>query len=142
MGIVYECIVLFGVLWFFDYAFSALTRFQGEPGLLRSAFQLFQVLVLGAYFAGFWASGRRSLPMKTMSLQVVTLNGGPLDLGRAVLRYLAALALLFIPLALAHYVHWSAICLITVPFLWPLIEADRQTLYDKLSGTRLVKTDD
>lgn len=39
-------IILFGVLWFADYAFSALTQFRGYPGPLRTAFQLFTLGVL------------------------------------------------------------------------------------------------
>src|SRR5690606_19085778 len=46
MGATYECILLFGVVWFADYLFSALTRYQGEAGPLRLAFQLFTGLVL------------------------------------------------------------------------------------------------
>src|SRR5690606_16041910 len=37
MGAIYECVLLFGVLWFADYLFSALTRFQGEAGPMRIA---------------------------------------------------------------------------------------------------------
>ena len=142
MGIVYEAIVLFGVLWFFDYAFSALTRFQGEPGVLRNLFQLFQVLVLGTYFAGFWARGRRTLPMKTMSLQLFTADDQPVPLPRAIIRYASALALLVIPLGLAYYLHWLAALLMLLPFAWTLFDTDRQALYDRLSGTRLVRTPD
>ena len=142
MGIIYELIILFGVLWFFDYAFSALTQFHGEPGPLRNVFQLFQVLILGAYFAGFWAEGRRTLPMKTMSLQLLTLRQEPVSLVRAIARYLYALAFLVAPMALAYYVHWSAAFLILLPFAWTLFDADRQALYDRLAGTRLVRTPD
>ena len=46
MAITYESIILFGVLWFADYAFSALTQFRGETGPLRTAFQIFTGILM------------------------------------------------------------------------------------------------
>ena len=40
MGVVYESVILFGVIWFADYAFSALTQFRGELVYHRSAFRV------------------------------------------------------------------------------------------------------
>src|SRR5690606_29610389 len=53
MGFAYEAVLLFGVVWFADYAFSALTQFRGHPGALRTAFQWFTLAVLAVYFTGF-----------------------------------------------------------------------------------------
>src|SRR5690606_20257979 len=78
MGIVYESIILFGVVWFADYVSSALTQFRGQPGPLRTAFQLFTLAVLAVYFCWFWSNGRRSLPMKTLSLQLLDSDARPL----------------------------------------------------------------
>ncbi len=142
MGIIYECIILFGVLWFFDYAFSALTRFQGEPGAARHAFQAFNVLVLGVYFVYFWSAGRRSLPMKTMSLKLQRADGGAVAPPQAMLRYADALVLLLIPMALAYYVHGLLFLLVMLPFSWTLLDPDSRALYDRLAGTRLAVTPD
>lgn len=71
MCVVYEAIILFGVIFFFGYAFSALTQFTGAEGWLRTAFQAFMFLVLGAYFSWFWSQGRWSLPMKTIGVKLV-----------------------------------------------------------------------
>ncbi|MDO4682212.1 MAG: RDD family protein [Lautropia sp.] len=71
MCVVYEAIILFGVIFFFGYAFSALTQFTGAEGWLRTAFQAFMFLVLGAYFSWFWSNGRWSLPMKTIGVKLV-----------------------------------------------------------------------
>lgn len=142
MGIGYESIILFGILWFVDYAFSALTRFQGEPGTLRHVFQGLQVLVLGVYFIGFWSRGRRSLPMKTVSLQLVSVDGGPVSPTAAAIRYFAALAMVLIGLALAYYVHPAAGILTLLPFAWTVIDRDKQAIYDRIARTRLVTTPD
>ena len=137
MGSVYEAIILFGVLWFADYAFSALTQFKGHPGPLRTAFQLFTLAVLGAYFVGFWSHGRRSLPMKTVALLVQTADGAPLSYGRALARFAAATGLAIAPLAAGHYLSGWLYLTLPLPFLWCVIDRDRRALYDVIAGTRL-----
>ena len=39
MCVAYECVLLFGILFFFGYAFSALAQFKGDPGVGRWFFQ-------------------------------------------------------------------------------------------------------
>lgn len=138
MAITYESIILFGVLWFADYAFSALTQFRGETGLLRTAFQLFTALVLGGYFTFFWSRGRHSLPMKTIAVRVMTRRGGALSVGHAAARYLVALAMPVIVLAAAKYVSGWLILALPLPWVWCLIDRDNQSLYDRIVRTRLV----
>ncbi len=137
MGIAYESIILFGVVWFADYAFSALTQFRGHPGALRTAFQWFTFGVLAAYFTFFWSNGRRSLPMKTVALQLQTRDGGPVSPARAFGRFCAAAALAVGALGAARYVHAGLLVLLLVPYLWPLFDRDRRALYDVVAGTRL-----
>ncbi len=138
MAIVYESVILFGVLWFADYAFSAVTRFQGAPGPLRTAFQVFQLIVLGVYFVGFWTRGRRTLPMKTLSLQLVDAAGQSLTLARAALRFVLAAAMPVVALGLGHELSAPLYGLIVLPYAWTLLDRERRALYDVLAGTRLV----
>ena len=138
MCIAYECILLFGVLFFFGYGFSALVQFKGAPGPLRWAFQGFVFLVLAAYFTWSWSEGRRTLPMKTMMVTVVTDEGSPLRRGQAFLRFVAAFAMLVIAAAAGSFVHGALWLLMLVPFVWALVDRDRRTLYDLATGTRLV----
>lgn len=137
MGIVYESIVLFGVLWFADYAFSALTQFRGHPGALRTAFQLFTLAVLAAYFVGFWSDGCRSLPMKTLGLQLQARDGGPVSKARAAVRFAAATGLAIAAMAAGYYLHGALYLLLLLPPAWSLFDRDRRALYDVLAGTRL-----
>lgn len=138
MAITYESIILFGVLWFADYAFSALTQFRGETGPLRTAFQIFTALVLGAYFTFFWSHGRHSLPMKTIAVRVLSIDDAPLSTARAAARYLAALAMPILTLAAAKYLSGWFFLALPLPWLWCAIDRDRQSLYDRIVRTRLV----
>ncbi len=138
MCVAYECILLFGVLFFFGYAFSALAQFKGAPGPMRWAVQGFVLLVLGGYFSWLWSEGRRTLPMKTMMVSVVTDEGRMLTLGQAVLRFVAAAAMLVIAAAAGSFVHGSLWLLVLLPFAWTLVDRDRRALYDLVCGTRLV----
>jgi uncharacterized RDD family membrane protein YckC len=138
MAITYESIILFGVLWFADYAFSALTQFRGETGALRTAFQLFTASVLGIYFVFFWSKGRHSLPMKTIAVRVITREGRPLSVGRALARYLAALAIPIIILAGAAHLSGWLILALPLQWVWCLLDRDHQSVYDRIAGTRLV----
>jgi uncharacterized RDD family membrane protein YckC len=138
MGITYESIILFGVIWFADYAFSAVTQFRGEPGPMRHAFQAFTVAVLGGYFGFFWSQGRVSLPMKTLSLAVQTRSGHAPTPLRAVLRFAVALGLPVLAIGAGHLVSGWLYLLVPTSWLWCLIDRDSQSLHDRLSGTRLV----
>lgn len=143
MAAVYEGVILFGVLMFFGYGFSALAQFRGEQGTARLSFQLYLFVVMGIYFAGFWSKGRRTLPMKTMSVTLVTdTGGGSVSVARATWRYVVASALFWGLLALIwRHSPWFAL-LWPLPFLWALFDPKRRTWYDIAAGTRLVRTPD
>ena len=138
MGITYESIILFGVIWFANYAFSALTQFRGELGPMRHAFQAFTIAVLGVYFGFFWSKGRVSLPMKTLSLAVQTTDGRAPSGLHAVLRFSLALALPVAAIGAGHLVSGWFYLMVPASWLWCLVDRDHQSLHDRLSGTRLV----
>lgn len=144
MCVSYECVLLFGVLFFFGYGFSAIAQFKGHPGLVRWIFQGFITLVLGVYFGWSWSEGRRTLPMKTMSVRLERQDGLAVPVPQAVARFFAALAMLVAAVGAGRMIHPGLYLTILVPFAWTLIDADRRTLYDIVSGTRLVfaKRDD
>ena len=141
MGVCYEAIILFGVVWFIGYAYSALTRLQGMPGWQLSGFRIVLFVVLGAYFVGFWRRGLRTLPMKTVSLLVLDRHDRPLGTVRALVRFLAGAGMLLAALAVAHFVHPIGLLLVLVPGGWAWIDSDHQALYDRVAGTRLVAWD-
>ena len=142
MSAVYESVILFGIVFFFGYAFSALTTFKGGDGPLRTAFQVYMFLVLGAYFIGFWSKGRRTLPMKTMGVALVTSDSGaPLGYARAAWRYLVASALFWGLLGITWKSSPLWLLLLPVPFLWGFLNPRKRTLYDVLAGSMLVCRD-
>jgi uncharacterized RDD family membrane protein YckC len=140
MSAVYESVILFGIVFFFGYAFSAVTSFKGGDGPLRTAFQVYLFLVLGAYFVGFWSRGRRTLPMKTMGVTLVAAgSGAPVGYGRAAWRYLVASAMFWGLLGFTWKSSPLWLLLLPAPFLWALVNPRRQTLYDLLAGTLLIR---
>ena len=143
MSAVYEGVILFGVVFFFAYGFSALTSFRGAEGPLRSAFQVYLFLVLGTYFTWFWSKGRRTLPMKTMGVVLVTARTGrPLGSLRAAWRYLLASLFFWGLLAVVWKLSAWWLILWPLPFAWVLFIPRRQALYDVLAGTMLVRKAD
>ncbi len=143
-GMVYEGMLLFGVLFLSGWLFSTLLQ-QRHALALRHAQQAWQFLVLGAYFMWFWTHGGQTLAMKTWRVRVVTASGAPLSWARALLRYLLAW-LWFLPgLALAYLIGAGGWLLLLLPALnmalWAStawFDRDRQFLHDRLAGTRLV----
>lgn len=138
MCIAYEGVLLFGVLFFFGYAFSALTQFRGAPGPLRWAFQAFIALVLAVYFVWSWSGARRTLPMKTMSVRLVDAQGAPLTVSRALARFVTASAMVLAAVGAGAWLHPGLAALLLAPAAWSLVDPQRRALYDIVCGTRLV----
>ena len=62
--------------------------------------------------------------MKTWRIRLVTVDGSPLSLKQAALRFVLALL---------------GLLLVGVGFWWALFDRDRQFLHDRIAGTRLVR---
>lgn len=143
-GMVYEGMLLFGVLFISGWLFSTLLQ-QRHALALRHGQQAWQFFVLGAYFIWFWTHGGQTLAMKTWRVRVVSADGRPLRWARALLRYLLAW-LWFVPgLAIAYLIGAQGWMLVLLPALnvalWAAsarFDRDRQFLHDRLAGTRLV----
>ncbi len=143
MAATYEAVILFGVVFFFGYAFSALTqlKFNGQLSPLMIGFQLWMVLVLGFYFSWFWSNGRRTLPMKTMAVKLVGPDGANASGARAAVRYLVAGLLYAGIFALAKVYGNVLLVLLFIPFFWSVLDRQNRALYDVIAGTRLVLSD-
>lgn len=120
----YEALLLTAVLW---CASLPVTIVQAMFGLVlvRPAYQFYLVAAAGAYFVWHWTRTGQTLAMKTWRLRLVTRQGAALTLGRALLRYVAAVA----GLALAG-----------LGFVWALVDREHAFLHDRLAGTRIVST--
>lgn len=123
---VYEILLLVAVLIAGALPFMLLTR-EADPSLARLLLQFYLLALCGVYFIWQWLHGGQTLPMKTWRIRLVTHDGVPLTLRRAVCRYLLALA---------------GLALLGAGFLWAFIDRDRQFLHDRLAGTRIVNDED
>ena len=138
MAFTYEGVLLFGVVFFFGYAFSALTRHQNQSEVLRWAFQAWIFLVLGVYFVWSWSAGRRTLPMKTVGLRVLGPQAEALSPGRALARYVCAWATLVLPLwAAAQVSAWLAVLLGATSMVCVVVDRRHRAPWDFAAGTLL-----
>lgn len=88
-SLMYEGLVLFGVVFVAGYLYSSLTQqrhaLTGMHGL-----QAFLFLILGIYFVWFWTHGGQTVAMKAWHLRLVDRQGQGLTQGRALVRYLSS----------------------------------------------------
>lgn len=122
-AMLYESMLLFGVVFIAAYLFDTLT--QSRHALtLRHERQLWIFVVLGVYFYWFWRHGGQTLAMKTWHVKVVQKDGSPIGPIQAVLRYMLSW-----PLQLSG-----------VALMYSLFDPEGQFLHDRLLGTRLVSS--
>ncbi|WP_294000792.1 RDD family protein [Sphaerotilus sp.] len=144
-AMLYEGVVLFGVLMVSGLLFSTLT---GQRHALqgRLALQAFLFAMLGVYFAWFWVHSGQTVAMKTWHVRVVRQDGRALTwphaLGRYVLSWLWFLPALGVAAVLKLHTSGQYALLLAAGvatyagMAWWL--PDRQFLHDRLSRTRLV----
>nr|WP_198981058.1 RDD family protein [Herbaspirillum sp. ASV7] len=143
-SMLYESMLLFGVLFMSGWLFSTLLQ-QRHALYLRHGLEFWLFLVLAVYFIWFWTHGGQTLAMKTWRFRVVDQAGHPLGLWRATFRFLLAWLWVLPGLALAAAVHGQQWMLVIIPalniLLWALsarLDPQGQFLHDRLAGTRLV----
>jgi uncharacterized RDD family membrane protein YckC len=140
----YESVILFGVVFFAGYLFGTLT--QQRSGLAHHNLLAAWIgLVVGVYFVWFWTHGGQTLPMKTWRLRVVSAGGTPVSVVRAVVRYLLTWLWFLPPLALHPLLGLSVPATLGAAALWftlwtaaARLDGERQFLHDRLAGTRIV----
>ena len=120
---VYEGVLLVGVTFIGSWVYLKLFG-DSSHGIARHVFQAYVALLCGVYFVYCWRRSGQTLAMKTWGLRLVRADGGTLTLGRAVARYILALA---------------GLLAAGVGFLWVVVDRDRQFLHDRLLGTRIVR---
>lgn len=144
-SMLYEAMLLFGVLFVAGWVFSTLLE-QRHALYLRRALQDWLFVVLGLYFVWFWSHGGQTLAMKTWRIRVVRQDGSPLRLWRALVRYFLSW-LWFLPgLAAAWALQAQGVMLVLIPtanlLLWAALaylDPQRQFVHDRLAGTRLIR---
>lgn len=147
---VHELLFLVAYLFIVGLIFASLSGESmsvGRPQVLTGPIAIFQqtylFLSVGAYFIYFWINGRRTLAFKTWQLQLASVEGGPVVLKQAVIRYLAtwigpALGLGMFMLIGARGSAWWILG-VFANFLWAFADPARQFLHDRIAGTRVMR---
>jgi uncharacterized RDD family membrane protein YckC len=142
--LVYEGVLLFGVVMIAGYLYSSLTQ-QRHALVGTHGLQAFLFVVLGIYFTWFWALGRQTVAMRTWRLRIMTRDGRPLSQARALARYVASW-LWFLPaLAAVGLGGWrggGAVALalsagMAAYLVVARLTPSRQYLHDLICGTRM-----
>jgi Predicted membrane protein/domain len=144
-SMMYEGVLLFGIVFASAYLFDTLTESR-HALTLRHLRQVVLFLVIGVYFVTCWRGGQ-TLPMKTWNIRLTDLHGNRPGLGRLLLRYVLIWPL---PLLAALAVQWASqltgyastdLLIVFAPFsifVWSWMDREGQFLHDRLAGTRLV----
>ncbi|MBW0450584.1 RDD family protein [Paraburkholderia phenoliruptrix] len=143
-ALLYEALLLFGVVFVAGYLFSTLT--QQRNGLTHHNLLAAWIgLVVGLYFVWFWTHSGQTLPMKTWRLRVVSADGAPLSAWRAIARYVLAWLWFLPPLALHPLLGLRLPQTLALAGIWFVLwaatgrlGASRQFLHDRLAGTRVI----
>ena len=141
---VYEAMLMFGVLFLSGWLFSTLLQ-QRHALYLRGVMQDWLFLVIGVYFVWFWTHGGQTLAMKTWRMRLITKDGQQVRAKRAIGRYLLAWLWVLPGLAAAWALGAKNWMLVLIPaanvLLWALtayLDPQRQFLHDRIAGTRIV----
>ena len=145
---VYEAILLFGIVFAADFLFDVLT--QSKHALLfRHARQAWLFIVIGAYFVFCWSRGGQTLPMKTWKIRVTDLDGGKVPVVKAIVRYCFAW-MWFLPATALVYQfglkQWDMVIAVILGIAgWSMtihLNPGRQFLHDQFAKTRLIHVGD
>ena len=122
-AMLYDSLLVAALLILATIPFIALRG--GEPVETgdNALYRVVLVLITYGFFVGFWSRTGRTLGMQSWGLQLETADGTVPTVGRATIRFVAAL-LSWLPLGLG--------------FLWQLWDPERLAWHDRISQTRLV----
>jgi len=141
---VYEAVLLFGVLFAAELLFLVATQ-SFNPSALHFWENLYLFVILGIYFTYFWGHGGQTLPMQTWHIKVVSKDAQRVTLKQSCIRYVAAWMWLLPALAIIEFLKpglWPGIALFIAGMVgWALtsrFDENGQFLHDKLAGTQVV----
>lgn len=127
MAMLYDSLLLFSV-WFIAsipvIILATKAGWQNLPGF-RLFLQLYLLLVAFLFFAWFWTHGGQTLGMRAWKLRLVTSENQAPGWRLCLLRYVTSI------------ISWACLGL---GFLWVLFDKDKLAWHDRLSGTRLIRT--
>jgi uncharacterized RDD family membrane protein YckC len=146
-AMVYEAVLLFGVLFIAGYAALALARWTYPLApTQRTVLQALLFVVLGFYFVYCWSHTGQTLAMKSWRLRLVDADGHPPRWPRGLLRYLLAWSLFLPGLVVVALTRWSPLADLValgagigLMLLLRYADPQRQLLHDRLLGLRVIR---
>jgi len=122
-AMLYDGLLILALLFLSTLPFIAVRG--GEPVEIgdNRLYQVVLALVIYGFFVGFWIRSGRTLGMQSWRLQLETNDGDKPSIGKATVRFVAAI------------VSWAAFGL---GFLWQLWDSENLTWHDRISGTRII----
>ena len=130
----YEGTLLFAVAFLATWLFQFAAGGAVVEGWQRTALQVYLAAVFAAYFLWCWLRGGQTLAMKAWGIRLEMPGGTRVPPLVALVRL--ALAGLFV-----HHnplLAFATLAISGIGLGWALFDRDRQFLYDRLAGTRLV----
>ncbi|MGD8311244.1 MAG: RDD family protein [Gammaproteobacteria bacterium] len=121
----YDALLLLSVLLLATALAMLITR--GTLHYHNPFFRTYLFMIWFMFFAWFWTHGGQTLGMRAWKLRVQRLDGGPITLWQALLRFLTAI---------------PSLALGGLGFLWLLADRDRMTVYDRISESVIVRLPD
>ncbi|MGD2056280.1 MAG: RDD family protein [Gammaproteobacteria bacterium] len=121
MAMFYDTLLLLSVLMFATALALLVTR--GMLDYHNPFFRSWLFFCCFAFYAWFWMHGGQTLGMRAWRLRVQRLDGRPITIWQALLRFLSAIP------------SWA---LLGLGFLWMLVDRDRMALHDRFSETVIV----
>jgi len=122
LAMFYDSLLLFSALLVATALALLVTR--GTLHYHNPFFRTFLFLICFGFYSWFWLHGGQTLGMRAWRLQLQRLDGGPISLWQALLRFMVAMP----SLALGGIGLW-----------WMLVDRDRLALHDRFSESRIVR---
>lgn len=123
-ALIYDSFIVFSFLLFVTTI--ALLANKGQSLLpYKPYFLTYLILSTGLFLSWFWHRGGQTLGMLAWKIKVVDANGQPLKWPKALWRYFIAIPTLVLGGA---------------GLLWCLFDKEKQSLYDRLARTKVIKT--
>ena len=145
-SMLYEATLLFAVAFIATWLFQFAAGGAIVTGWQRTALQAYLAAVFAAYFMWCWLRGGQTLAMKAWGIRLVVPGKAGVPPAVAIKRLVFAGAFVgaFCAALLGAFMHrnpWIAFITLAISgsgIGWALFDRDRQFLYDRLAGTRLV----
>jgi uncharacterized RDD family membrane protein YckC len=122
LAMFYDSLLLFSVLLIATAMALIMTR--GTLQYHNPFFRTGLFLICFSFYSWFWLHGGQTLGMRAWHLRVQHIDGQPITIWQALLRFLIAI---------------PALAFAGLGFFWMLVDRDKMTLYDRFSESVIVR---